>query len=78
MGNSEKSPLTFQELVISSLAQTDALSKLLIEKGHHHGAGVLAEDFRGAGNVSADAQSCGAMTIYLTGTWSVVEEAARQ
>jgi hypothetical protein len=33
MTNSEKAPVTFQELLISSLAQTDALSKLLIEKG---------------------------------------------
>ena len=33
MANSEKAPVPFQELVISSLAYTDALSKLLIEKG---------------------------------------------
>jgi hypothetical protein len=33
MANSQKAPVTFQELLISSLAQTDALSKLLIEKG---------------------------------------------
>jgi hypothetical protein len=33
MANSEKAQTSFQELVISSLAQTDALSKLLIEKG---------------------------------------------
>lgn len=34
MANSEKQePVTIQELLISSLAQTDALAKLLIEKG---------------------------------------------
>ena len=33
MANSEKAPITFQELLVSSLAQTDALAKLLIEKG---------------------------------------------
>jgi hypothetical protein len=30
---STQSPVTIQELLISSLAQTDALAKLLIEKG---------------------------------------------
>ena len=29
----KKAPVTLQELVVSSLAQTDALAKLLIEKG---------------------------------------------
>jgi predicted transcriptional regulator len=33
MANSEKTPTTFQELLVSSLASTDALAKLLIEKG---------------------------------------------
>ena len=34
MANSEKqTPVTIQELLVSSLAQTDALSKLLIDKG---------------------------------------------
>jgi len=33
MANSEKAPVTFEELLISSLAQTDTLAKLLIEKG---------------------------------------------
>ena len=32
MANPEKTPTSIQELLISSLAQTDALSKLLIEK----------------------------------------------
>ena len=31
--SSIQSPVTLQELLISSLAQTDALAKLLIEKG---------------------------------------------
>jgi hypothetical protein len=29
----KRAPVTLQELVVSSLAQTDALAKLLIEKG---------------------------------------------
>jgi hypothetical protein len=33
MTTETKAPLTFEELLISSLAQTDALAKLLIEKG---------------------------------------------
>jgi hypothetical protein len=33
MAQSEKAPVTIQELLVSSLAQTDALAKLLIEKG---------------------------------------------
>jgi hypothetical protein len=33
MTNPEKAPVSERELLISSLAQTDALSKLLIEKG---------------------------------------------
>jgi hypothetical protein len=31
--SSIQSPVTIQELLVSSLAQTDALAKLLIEKG---------------------------------------------
>jgi len=33
MANSDKAAVTLEELLVSSLAQTDALSKLLIEKG---------------------------------------------
>jgi hypothetical protein len=33
MANSEKEPVTLEALLVSSLAQTDALSKLLIDKG---------------------------------------------
>jgi hypothetical protein len=31
--SSNQAPVTFEELLVSSLAQTDALAKLLIEKG---------------------------------------------
>jgi hypothetical protein len=31
--SSNQAPVTVEELLVSSLAQTDALSKLLIEKG---------------------------------------------
>ena len=33
MANANKAPVTVQELLVSSLAQSDALAKLLIEKG---------------------------------------------
>jgi hypothetical protein len=33
MAEPNKKPVTLEELLVSSLAQTDALAKLLIEKG---------------------------------------------
>ena len=33
MAEPDKKPVAMQELLVSSLAQTDALAKLLIEKG---------------------------------------------
>jgi len=33
MAQADKNPVTTQELLVSSLAQTDALANLLIEKG---------------------------------------------
>jgi hypothetical protein len=33
MAEPDKKPVTMEELLVSSLAQTDALAKLLIEKG---------------------------------------------
>ena len=33
MAEPDKRPVTLEELLVSSLAQTDALTKLLIEKG---------------------------------------------
>jgi hypothetical protein len=33
MAEPDKRPVTLEELIVSSLAQTDALAKLLIEKG---------------------------------------------
>jgi hypothetical protein len=50
--SSIQSPVTIQELLVSSLAQTDALAKLLIEKGLDHPRRVYAEDFKGAGDLS--------------------------
>jgi hypothetical protein len=44
--------VTVYELLISSLAMTDALAKLLIEKGSDHPRRVYAGDFRGTGKVS--------------------------
>ena len=55
--SSNQAPVTVEELLVSSLAQTDALSKLLIEKGIHHAAGVFAEDCGGAGDIPSDAKA---------------------
>jgi hypothetical protein len=52
-----------EELLVSSLAQTDALAKLLIEKGVIHPRRVYAEDFGGTGDVSEATESDAAMNI---------------
>ena len=57
MSNADKIPVTMQELLVSSLAQTDALAKLLIEKGIITQQEFFAEDFRGAGDVSGDVKA---------------------
>ena len=52
MAETDKRPVTMEELLVTSLAQTDALAKLLIEKGADYGRRLYAEDFRGTGDVS--------------------------
>ena len=47
MAKPDKKPVTVEELLVSSLAQTDALAKLLIEKGL-----ITREDFRETRDVS--------------------------
>jgi hypothetical protein len=42
MAEPDKRPITMDELLVSSLAQTDALAKLLIEKGL-----ITREEFMG-------------------------------
>ena len=44
MAEPDKKPVTLEELLVSSLAQTDALAKLLIEGADYAGR-VYAEDF---------------------------------
>jgi hypothetical protein len=47
MAEPDKKPVTMEELLVSSLAQTDALAKLLIEKGlimREESYGRLAEE----------------------------------
>jgi hypothetical protein len=43
MSSSDKTPVTMQDLLVSSLAQTDALAKLLIEKGFNTQQEFLAK-----------------------------------
>jgi hypothetical protein len=52
MAEPDKKSLTLEELLVSSLAQTDALAKLLIEKGLTTREELYAEDFGGRGDVS--------------------------
>jgi hypothetical protein len=47
MAEPDKRGVTLGELLVSSLAQTDALAKILIEKGR-----IPREEFRGTGAVS--------------------------
>ena len=47
MAEPDKRPVTMEELLVSSLAQTDALAKLLIEKGL-----ITREEFMRTGDVS--------------------------
>jgi hypothetical protein len=57
MAEPDKKPVTIQELLVSSLAQTDALAKLLIEKGLITREEFYAEDSRGTGDVSEATES---------------------
>jgi hypothetical protein len=47
MSEPDKRPVTLEELLVSSLAQADALAKLLIEKGLNNRIRVNREDFAG-------------------------------
>jgi hypothetical protein len=58
-------PVTLEELIVSSLAQTDPLAKLLIEKGLTTREEFYAEDFRGTGDVSEVAESDAAMNAII-------------
>jgi hypothetical protein len=52
MAEPDKRPVTLEELLVSSLAQTDALAKLLIKEGADYPRRVYAEDWRETGDVS--------------------------
>jgi hypothetical protein len=65
MAEPDKKPVTMEELLVSSLAQTDALAKLLIEKGLITRRRVYAEDFRGTGDVSEALQSHAPMNRFF-------------
>jgi len=60
--SSIQSPVTIHELLISSLAQTDVLAKLLIEKGSLTEKSSC-EDFRLTGDVSEVIESNSAMNF---------------
>ena len=52
MAEPNKKPVTMEGLLVSSLAQTDALAKLLIEKGLITRDEFIPEDFGGTGDGS--------------------------
>jgi len=62
MAEPDKTPVTMKELLVSSLAPTDALAKLLIEKGL-----ITREEFMQniseEGDVSEATESHGAVSI---------------
>ena len=65
MAEPNKRPVTMEELLVSSLAQTDALAKVLIEKGlitREEFMQKISEDFRGTGDVSEASGSYMLMT----------------
>src|SRR5262245_46517096 len=68
--SSIQSPVTTQELLVSSLAQTDALAKLLIEKGLITLDEFMQEDCGGPGGVSKTLQSYAAITSKCIMGWS--------
>ena len=57
MAEPDKKPVKMQELLVSSLTQTDALAKLLIEKGLITQNRVHGEALPRAGNVSEAIES---------------------
>ncbi len=54
MAKPDKRPLTLEELLVSRLAQTDALAKLLIEKGLITREEFMQKISEGTGDVSAN------------------------
>jgi hypothetical protein len=63
MAEPDKRPVTMEELLVSSLAQTDALAKLLIEKGLITREEFMQKISEGEGDVSEATKSHAAMTI---------------
>jgi hypothetical protein len=77
VASSDKTPVTFQELLVSNLASTDALAKLLIEKGvitqrefrQDRGRAAPYQRMlihRGSAYVCASAACCGVGVIILS------------
>jgi hypothetical protein len=65
MAQPDKRPVTMEELLVSSLAQTDALAKLLIEKGLITREEFMQKISGGTGDVSKTFQSDAAITSFL-------------
>ena len=63
MAEPDKRTVTMQELLVSSLAQTDALAKLLIEKGLITREEFMQKISEERGDVSKTFQSDAAMII---------------
>jgi hypothetical protein len=63
MAEPDKRPVTLEKLLVSSLAQTDALAKLLIEKGLITREEFMQKISEERANVSEVAESHAAMTV---------------
>ena len=61
MAEPDKRPVTLEELLVSSRAQTDALAQLLIEKGLITREEFMEKIFGGTGDVSEATKSIGLM-----------------
>ena len=63
MAEPDKRPVTLEELLVSSLAQTDALAKLLIEKGVITREEFIQKISEERANISKTSEFYTAMTI---------------
>jgi hypothetical protein len=63
MAEPDKRPVTMEELLVSSLAQTDALAKLLIEKGIITREEFMQKIAEERGDISEATESNGPMNV---------------
>jgi hypothetical protein len=72
MAKPDKRPVTMEKLLVSSLAQTDALAEALDWEGADYARRVYAEDFGGTGDVSEGIESHTTMNIGEILIWQIL------